>query len=319
MGVDKKMLFASGLLATYLGIRGRILQAAERDATEIGPLWLRLLAQKCLYAWSRLMGVRTASEGGEGLYTYDPAKRYLIIWHPHGFLAWSALFIMSRMAVTGHPHGRESFAMVAPALFRLPLFSEALMLVNGRKVDKTVVENYLNKGRSINLQPGGVQEQMISRHDQEQAVFPKNLGFIRMAIRHGCDLIPVYLFNENQIYERVDGFETVTDFIYRYTGFGVPFLKAKFGIPMNGLMPKATDIHVRWGLPIAVGPPDPNPTDERVEALFQEYLVALRRLFNAHATECLPPDVAAKGLKIIRLDGKHVPGDSMAATPHSRL
>merc|ERR1740138_1017866 len=99
------------------------------------------------------------------------------------------------MAITGHPIGREWDGMIAPALFNLPVFSEALMLLNGRGVGKEVVESILGKGKAtINIQPGGIKEQMITRHDQEQAVFPANLGFIRMAIKYGMPILPVYIF-----------------------------------------------------------------------------------------------------------------------------
>mmetsp|Transcript_98632 Transcript_98632/g.287707 ORF Transcript_98632/g.287707 Transcript_98632/m.287707 type:complete len:252 (-) Transcript_98632:20-775(-) len=219
------------------------------------------------------------------------------------------MFIVSKMAVLGHPHGREWFAMVAPALFRIPIISEALMLVNGRRVDKSVVENLARKGKSIALQPGGVKEQMCTRHDQEQAVFPANLGFIRTAIRHGMDLLPVYLFNENQTFKRVDGFDEATKWIHGKTGFSLPAVTARFGIPMAGLMPLSTDIHVRWGRPLEVGPPEPEPSEERVEELFGRYALALQELFDRHCHECLPPEVAARGLLLRRLDGKPVPNN----------
>lgn len=307
---NRRILTLAALCATYLEGRRRLLARVERDGTRLGPRWLGLLAAWFLNKYSELNGVRLASEGGEGLQMLDPARRYMIVWHPHGFLAWSAMFIVPKMAIMGHPHGREWFAMVAPALFRLPIFSEALMLVNGRQVDKSVVENLAEKGKSIALQPGGVKEQMISRHDQEQAVFPANLGFIRQAIKYGMDLLPVYIFNENQMFKRVDGFEKTTRFIYDKTGFGLPTVTARFGLPMAGLLPLSTDIHVRWGAPLEVGPADANPSQERVEELFCRYVVALQQLFQRHAAECLPADVAAKGLKIIRLDGKPVPQEA---------
>lgn len=303
-----RLLAVAALCASYLEARRQLLAHLEKQGTRLGPKWLGLLAWQFLNRCSELLGVRLASEGGRGLECMDPKRRYLIVWHPHGFLAWSALFIVSRMAVEGHPHGREWFAMVAPALFRIPIVSEALMLVNGRRVDKKIVENLARKGRSIALQPGGVKEQMASSHQQEQAIFPANLGFIRTALRHGMDLLPVYIFNENQMFRRVDGFEKVTKMVYDSTGFGLPVVTARFGLPMAGLLPIPTDVHVRWGEPLEVGPPEPEPSDEMVEELFARYLAALRVLFDRHAHECLPPAVAARGLKIVRLDGRPVLG-----------
>eukprot|EP00401_Gymnodinium_catenatum_P007397 CAMPEP_0117597004 /NCGR_PEP_ID=MMETSP0784-20121206/74622_1 /TAXON_ID=39447 /ORGANISM="" /LENGTH=307 /DNA_ID=CAMNT_0005399339 /DNA_START=50 /DNA_END=975 /DNA_ORIENTATION=+ len=265
-----------------------------------------LQGRQALAVAGLLLCVRVASEGGEGLHMIDKTRRYMITWHPHGFLAWSSLFIVSKMAVFGHPVGREWFGMVAPALFQLPFFSEALMLVNGRRVDKTVVENLLNKGKTIAIQPGGVREQLLTRHDQEQAVFPANLGFIRMALRFGTPLLTAYVFNENQVMKRVEGLDAASDFVFRHTGFGVPAVTTKLGLPLP-LLPLSTDIHVRWAAPLEVGPADPDPSEERVEELFVQYIATLRRVFRTHAHECLPPEVAARGLKIIRLDGKPVP------------
>jgi len=307
MTARNKALAFAALAATYMEARRRVLANAEETASRIGPRWLGLLAWKFLYGYSKIMGVQLASEEGASLDKIDPKTRYLIVWHPHGFIAWSALFMVSKFAVEGHPHGREWFAMVAPALFRIPVVSEALMLVNGRRVDKSIVENLLKKGASIAIQPGGVKEQMLTDESQEKAVFPANLGFIRMAIKYGMDLLPAYVFNENQLFNRVKGFDAFSDWIYKTSGFGLPIITAKFGIPMAGLFPLSKGIHVRWGEPVPVGEADEHPTDERVEEVFIRYLDALKTLFDKYAHECLPSEVAARGLKIMRLDGKPLP------------
>lgn len=307
-----KAAVAIAAYAAFLQARSRVLTRAEKEGRRIGPKSLGLFSNRLLNIFSELVGVRLASEGGEGLGKLDAARRYLIVWHPHGFIAWSAMFIVSRMAILGHPTGREWFAMVAPALFRIPIIAEALMLSNGRRVDKKVVETYLEKGKAIALQPGGIKEQMITRHDQEQAVFPANLGFIRMAMRYGMDLLPVYLFNENQIYKRVFGLDKVTQSLFKYTGFGLPILTGRFGLPMAGLLPLTTGVHVRWGMPIEVSKNE-NPADEQVEELFLLYLEGLRRIFHQHVLECLPPAVAARGLTVIRVDGRPVPPDPFQA------
>lgn len=48
-----------------------------------------------------------------------------------------------------------------------------------------------------------------------------------------------------------------------------------------------------------VGPPNANPTDAEVAAVFDRYVSELRRVFDANKEECLPPDVAARGLEVI--------------------
>lgn len=296
------LLGASALVAGYCWAFRWYLSYVEAKACRAGPQWLGLLAWRILNIYSGLVGVNLASEGGEGLKLVDPTRRYLIAWHPHGFLAWSAMFILCRQAVAGEPCGREWFAMVAPALFRLPIVGEMLLLVNGRRVDRKVFEHLLSSGASVAVQPGGVTEQLMTRHDQEQVVFPKRLGFIRQAIKHGVDyLMPCYIFQETQMYRRVEGLDWLSSLIRRTTGLGLPFVTARFGLPMAGLLPMPTDIHVRWGKPVEVGEKELEPSEERVEELYNRYVAALHEVFDQHAHDCLPPELAKRGLKVIRL------------------
>mmetsp|Transcript_75779 Transcript_75779/g.180032 ORF Transcript_75779/g.180032 Transcript_75779/m.180032 type:complete len:323 (+) Transcript_75779:68-1036(+) len=296
----KKVAVLAVIYAAYCQLRSMLLTNAERHCRRIGPQWLGLLAFNILNGWSRLNGVDLVSEGGEGYKDLDPKRQYMIVWHPHGFLAWAALFVVSKMAVLGHPTGREWFASVAPVLFQIPFFSEALMLVNGRRVQASTVEGLLAGGANIAVQPGGVKEQLVTTHDQEQALFPANLGFLRLAIKHGVTILPVYIFGENQLYRRIPGFDAVSKLIYRTTGAGLPCGSGKLGIPMGGLIPRATPLHVRWAKPLEVGPKDDNPSEARVQMLYQEYVASLQELFDKYKDECLPPEVAAKGLKIVK-------------------
>merc|ERR1740120_111079 len=158
-------------------------------------------------------------------------------------------------------------------------------------------------------------EQKATRHDQEQALFPANLGFVRMAIKHGTPMLILYVFGENQLFKRVDGMERWTEKLFRATGLALPLFTGKAGLPVSGFTPRATNIHARWGTPVEVGEPDDNPSEEKVEEVFRRYLVELQRVFYANAQECLPPDVAARGLKIIRLDGKPVEEFAAADRP----
>lgn len=80
----------------------------------------------------------------------------------------------------------------------------------------------------------------------------------------------------------------------------LPIVTAKFGLPQAGLLPIATDIHVRYGRPIDVGVPDAEPCEERVQEIYGRYIEELLRLFDANAHTCLPPAVAKRGLKIVR-------------------
>ena len=249
-------------------------------------------------AW--LTGVQVKSVAGEGLEA-DPSRPYMYVWHPHGFVAYAATMLVSGMSVRKMPHGREWFASCAPVLFRIPLLGEMITVTNGRQVDRGSLTALCKAGASFGIQPGGIHEQAATRHDQEQAFFPRKLGFIRLAIQHSRPLMPLYLFGENQLYKRVDGFEWLTRLIRRLTGMTLPIVTAKYGLPQAGLLPITTDIHLRYGRPVEVGPAEEAPSEERVEQVFAAYLAELQRIFDEHAPACLPPEVAARGLKVVRL------------------
>ena len=99
----------------------------------------------------------------------------------------------------------------------------------------------------------------------------------------------------------MNGMEWLTRLIHMTTGMTLPIVSAKWGLPQAGFMPIATDIHIVYGAAVDVGPPEAEPSDARVEAIFEKYLAELQRIFDENAKECLPPDIAAAGLKVVRL------------------
>lgn len=302
---QRKLALSAAIYAVIWRWRNGVLRNAVRTGGTIGPKWLRILVCRMLQQYAHLCGVQLASESGPGL-ECDQSRRYMVTWHPHGMMVFCPITLMAEKSIVGVPQGAEWHCTGAPVIFQIPGLGETLMLVNGRPVDKRSLESILGKGGQVAIQPGGMAEQAITRHDQEQAVFPKNLGFIRLAIQTGTPMLMLYVFGENQLFKRVDGMEWLTKLIHRTSGLMFPMWTGKFGIPQVNV-PLKTNVHARWGNPVEVGPAEPNPSDERVEEVFQRYLLELQRLFYSNCHDCLPPEVAEKGLKIIRLDGKPVP------------
>mmetsp|Transcript_10893 Transcript_10893/g.12184 ORF Transcript_10893/g.12184 Transcript_10893/m.12184 type:complete len:267 (+) Transcript_10893:133-933(+) len=252
-------------------------------------------------AW--LNGVRIVSESGEGLQAKQGVQ-YMYVWHPHGFISYVPAHLMGEKAVAGEPHGRRWFGTCIPLLFKVPGLGELFQFTNARPVDRKTLDSIMSQGGTVAIQPGGVKEQEATRHDQEQAFFPAKLGFIRMAITYGTPLLPLYIFGENQLYKRVDGFEWLTKLIYKSTGMMMPIVTGKWGMPQAGLTPRATDIHLRWGQPVDVGVKEDNPSEEHIQEVYERYVAELKRLFDANAKECLPPAVAENGLRIVKLEDK---------------
>ncbi|KAL1508401.1 hypothetical protein AB1Y20_004511 [Prymnesium parvum] len=288
-------------ITTYIAFTCWRLGRLHADPARLfGPRWLAKLFARMNATIAWLAGVRLRTSEGPGLQTTS-ARPFIYVWHPHGFVSYCPTMIIGQLAVNAEPHGYEWYAACAPVLFKIPVLGDIISVTNGRSVARASLEALLKAGKTFAIQPGGIKEQAQTLHDQEQAFFASKLGFIRLAIKYGRPLMPLYIFGENQLYKRVHGLEWLTRSIQSLTGLTLPIVTAKWGLPQAGLLPIATDIHVRWGNAIDVGDPDDNPSDARVEEVFQLYLVELQRIFDENASVCLPPEVAARGLRIVRL------------------
>ncbi|CAJ1365329.1 unnamed protein product [Effrenium voratum] len=150
----------------YVTLKERILRRFEMKGGRAVPLWLARLVLDGLTCYSSFMGVREVSVGGE--LNCDRSKKYMIVWHPHGFITWVPFFLAGKYALDAQPAGERWFPVVAPVLFRIPVFGEVLAILGGRRVERKVVEKLLARGDSIAIQPGGVKEQAKTSEVQEQ-------------------------------------------------------------------------------------------------------------------------------------------------------
>jgi len=237
---------------------------------------------------------------------WGPDKQYVIAWHPHGAFTIAALYFFSHFWSTNYPGGGDRFVCVAPLLLRIPLLSEFLLLCHARSQDSKTFTALLSRGASVAIQPGGIAEQVATDDHQEKVFFPPRLGFIRLAIKQGVPLLPVYAFGENQLYRTTAWTRRLNSFFYRRFKAGTLVVLGQGGIPNSPVLPNPlmlpvyrTGLHIRFGEPVDVGPREDNPSEERVQEAFKKYLVALRKLFDRYKDECLPRDVAARGLNVV--------------------
>lgn len=162
-----------------------------------GPRWLAVLIG---LAFSKLLSVVgripvkkvILPPGG-----IDAGRQYVVVWHPHGAYTTMAFMHCGNHSVQGKP--LTWYPGIAPLLFNVPFFREAALLLNARSVTAKTLDKLAAAGRTVGVQPGGIPEQLHSDHTREIAFFPPKLGFIRLAMRHGVDLLPAYIFGENQV------------------------------------------------------------------------------------------------------------------------
>ncbi|CEP18101.1 hypothetical protein [Parasitella parasitica] len=234
----------------------------------------------------------------------DPKKNYVFGYAPHGIISIGALTNFATEA-TGFS---EKFPGITPSLltltsnFRIPFYRDLIMSLGIAAVSRLSCESILSSGpgRSIVIVVGGAAESLKARPGIADLVLRKRLGFIRLAIKHGAPLVPVFSFGENELYDQLDNSKGSKVFMYQkkmqsLLGFTMPLFHARgiFNYDV-GLIPFRHHISTVVGKPIPV----PNleegqtePTQEQVLQVQKLYIEELYFIYNKYK------DVYAKDRK----------------------
>ncbi|KAI1699608.1 diacylglycerol acyltransferase domain-containing protein [Ditylenchus destructor] len=224
-----------------------------------------------------------------------PNKNYVIGVHPHGIIGF-ATFVTFCTEGTHFSRlfpGLRRFPVTLPMQFWFPLRREFLTLTGTISSDVEAIEYVLDrppKGYVVAIVPGGAAEALDSHPDTYDLTLKNRRGFIRLAIKHGADLVPLYHFGENKIYSQLPNphgsrLRTFQMAVKRWTGATVPIFYGR-GILSNiiGLMPYRKPITTVVGAPIPVKC-NPNPSEEECDELHAEYCRRLVALFDEHKTK----------------------------------
>lgn len=272
------------------------------------PVAARTVATLC-WAVGTLLGVRFAfkfdtQHDSNGPF---PSKaRYVAAVGPHGvfplsLLGFGAWGFREGLGRWSDPNLTQLDARIAGAsvLFWVPFLRELLLLAGVRDASRPNLMSLLANGHTIAVNPGGIWEMVNSDHGQEKMYMQKNLGFVRIAMEAGLPLLPAYAFGENQLFTTSRVGLGLRLWIARKLRVGVPIFFGRWGLPWT--LPRPTPVTFVVGRPVPVGPPNPNPTDAEVEAVFNRYVDEMCRIFRDNAPLHLPEQVAARGLQIHRI------------------
>lgn len=221
----------------------------------------------------------------------SPNKNYILGCHPHGIMsagAFSCFTTESCSFAELYPSVRSSLAILA-GLFRIPLFREYIMAAGLCPVSKASLTHLLSKsgqGNAVVIIIGGAAESLSSSPGENTVVIKQRKGFVKLALEFGADLVPVYSFGENEIFQQVLFTEgsfgrKLQDLFKKIMGFapclfvGEKFLFIPYRRPVTTVV----------GSPISV-PKRLCPTDEEVDHYHSLYMESLTNLFHEHKVSC---------------------------------
>jgi len=231
----------------------------------------------------------------------DPAGRYIFGYHPHGVISLGALTNFATDA-TGFSHlfpGIDVRLMTLAVNFRIPLLREYLMRLGIQSASRRSCELNLSRGggSAIMLVIGGARESLEAGPGQASLVLASRKGFVKIAIRCGASLVPVFSFGENDVfgvYEATGWLRKKQVAFQKRMGFAMPLffgraltgglLHKLFGLNV-GVMPLRVPVHSVVGRPIAVQQCD-SPSQEEIDRVHSLYMEELLRIHIEWRERC---------------------------------
>ena len=229
----------------------------------------------------------------------DPNGNYLFGYHPHGIIGVGALITFATNA-TGFEQafpGLDLRLLTLAINFYFPFTREVLMALGINNVTKQSVARNLTRkpGASVAIVVGGAAEALDARPGWAVLTLARRKGFVKMALKTGASLVPVFAFGENDIFDQVDNPDgsplrrfqlfmkqligiTPPAFYGRSLSRGV--LRRMFG-SNTGVMPKRESIEVVVGHPIPC-PKVEEPTQVQIDEYHRRYVAALKDLYETH-------------------------------------
>ncbi|GIX67579.1 2-acylglycerol O-acyltransferase 1 [Caerostris extrusa] len=223
---------------------------------------------------------------------FDPKKNYILGYHPHGIMCYGAFACFGTEARKFGDHfpGITPHILTLEGQFWFPVHREHIMSSGACAATRESIEWLLTKkgkGNALILVVGGAAEALDAHPGDVNLTLKRRKGFVRLALKHGASLVPVFAFGENEIFEQIDNPEgsflrQIQNKLKSFLGFSTPFFRGRGMFQYNyGLLPYRKPITVIIGKPIDVEKIS-EPTDEDIKTLHQKYVDSLTALFEEH-------------------------------------
>ncbi|XP_034174495.1 2-acylglycerol O-acyltransferase 2-A [Osmia lignaria lignaria] len=226
----------------------------------------------------------------------DPNRNYLFCCFPHGILAtgvYGAFGTDGRGCREMFP-GLDIRVAILDQHFKIPLFREYVYLNGGIGSSSESLSYQLSTkpeppftGKAVILIIGGASESLECTPGSYRLLVKRRKGFVKLALKHGSALVPIFSFGETDIYDQIYGAEgtrlkKVQHFIRKVIGIAPVLLKGRGFFQYSfGIIARRKPVTVVVGSPMEV-PKIPEPTKEQIDEYHEKFIKKLVELFETH-------------------------------------
>lgn len=217
-----------------------------------------------------------------------PSNQYVFACHPHGihciplaqFSTPGSDFDLKFPGLVGH----KLTGLCASVMFKLPMVREFFLDMGYVDASRPVANQVLQEGRSIYVCTGGEEESMYTTTGQDIVVLKKRKGFVRLALSHGAQLVPVFGVGNNDLYTTYDFMTTTRRWLQKKFHVALPIFHGRWCTPL----PYKQPLRVLIGKPIVTPTPvvkGERPDEALVDEYHAKYMEALSALHAEHVSD----------------------------------
>eukprot|EP00928_Gymnodinium_smaydae_P016489 TRINITY_DN16193_c0_g3_i1.p1 TRINITY_DN16193_c0_g3~~TRINITY_DN16193_c0_g3_i1.p1 ORF type:complete len:445 (+),score=67.72 TRINITY_DN16193_c0_g3_i1:96-1337(+) len=226
----------------------------------------------------------------------DPQRKYIFGYHPHGIISVGALcnFATEAVGFSKLFPGIDIRLLTLAVNFRIPFLREYLLGLGVNDASRESIEGNLQRGpgAAVMLVVGGARESLAAAPGTYNLVLENRKGFVKMALRTGASLVPVFSFGETDVFGvwQADKLLKFQLMMQKQMGFAIPFffgraltggvLHRVFGFT-RGVMPLRMPVHSIVGRPIHVDAPVAEPTKDQIDELHARYMEELHTVYES--------------------------------------
>ena len=247
---------------------------------KLGKPWPALMRSKL---WSLLFSWFPVTIETPADLKLDGGKIYVFAVHPHGVLAFNRAafgFDIDTLWNAAFP-GVDFRVLTATAAFYVPIIRELWLWSYCVDASKRTARRVLAARKSILVYPGGEREQILTRRGEHVLYLSKRKGFVKIALEHGAELVPMYAFGDTDLFEHHAFLLGFRKWLVKTLGVAIPLITGSVG-----LLPHRRPVRIVVGAPLPCPCADGCPTQKDVDAAHAAYVAALRALFDAHKASC---------------------------------